>query len=215
MRTLFTARHLSADTPPAGDVAEDVVEDANDDSGTPSFLFLGVIVTGVLLLFWLLLPRTELRPPLSNYQPAVDPAVDTYGVVDAKAGVYRVPVATMAAKVAADASMLAPIAPAGGFVEVDTSTPEGQGQALFASLTCNACHSVDGGAMVGPTLQGILGRAEKMADGTELVVDDAYLAESIQAPMAKVVDGYPPAMVLPRTPTDEEVAQLVAYLKTL
>jgi len=215
MRTLFTSRHLSAHTPPAGDAPEDVVEDANDDSGTPSFFFLAVIVSGVLLLAWLLAPRTELRPPLSSYEPAADPAVDAYAVVDAEAGVYRVPAAVMAKKVVSDASMLAPIAPAGGFVEIDTSTPEGEGQALFAALTCNACHSLDGAPMAGPTLQGILGRAEKLTDGSEIVVDEAYLVESIQMPMAKIVEGFAPAMVLPRTPTEEEVAQLVAYLKTL
>ena len=214
MRTLFTTRHLSADTPPAGEPSA-VVEDANSDSGTPSFLFLGLIIMGVMLLFWLLAPRVELRGPVGEYQPAKDPAVDLYGVVDAAAGVYRVPVATVAVKVAADPSLLAPIAPAGGFVEVDTSTPEGQGQALFAALTCNACHSINGTPMVGPTLQGVMGRAGELADGAKITVDEAYLSESIKEPMAKVVAGYPPAMVLPRQPNDEEVAQLVAYLKTL
>jgi cytochrome c oxidase subunit 2 len=111
--------------------------------------------------------------------------------------------------------MLAPIAPAGGFAVVDTSTPQGQGQALFSELTCNACHSIDGPRLVGPTLQAVMGRSEKLADGSEIVVDEAYLAESIKLPMAKVVEGYPPVMVLPRAPSDEEVAQLVAYLKTL
>jgi cytochrome c2 len=197
-----------------GDVG-DVVEDANDDRGTPSFLFLGLVVSGVLLLFWLLVPRVTMRLPIGEYSPEADPAVDTYGVVDKSAGTYRVPVAVVAAAVVADPGLLAPIAPVGGFVEVDTSTPEGQGQALFSELTCNACHSTDGPRLVGPTLQAVFGRTETLADGSEIVVDDAYLAESISDPMAKVVEGYPPAMVLPRAASEEEVAQLVAYLKTL
>jgi len=192
-----------------------VVEDANDDRGTPSFLFLGVVMTGVLLLIFVLLPRPQLRGPIGEYTPEADPAVDSYGVVDKAAGTYRVPVAVVAAKVVENPGMLAPIEPAGGVVEIDTSTPEGQGQALFSELTCNACHSIDGPRLVGPTLQGILGRSEKMADGSDITVDDAYLAESISAPMAKVVEGFPPAMVLPRAPSEEEVAQLVAYIKTL
>jgi len=211
MRNLHSPRHFSADTPSAGPV----VEDANDDRGTPSFLFFGVIVTGLLLLIFVLVPRTELRGPVGEYAPESDPAVDAYAVVDKAAGTYRIPAAVVAAKVVENPGMLAPIEPAGGFVEVDTSTPEGQGQALFAELTCNACHSIDGPRLVGPTLQGILGRSEKLTDGSDITVDDDYLAESISAPMAKVVEGFPPAMVLPRAPSEEEVAQLVAYLKTL
>jgi len=61
----------------------------------------------------------------------------------------------------------------------------------------------------------VLDRAGKLADGSAYVADDAYLTESILVPMAKVVEGYPPAMVLPRQPSAEEAANLVAYLKTL
>ncbi len=211
MRNLHSPRHFSAQPPPAGNL----VEDANDDRGASSFLFVGLVVTGVLLLVFLLVPRPQLRGPIGGYTPQSDPAVDTYAVVDKAAGTYRVPAAVAAAKVVENPGLLAPIAPVGGFVEVDTSTPEGQGQALFSELTCNACHSLDGPRLVGPTLQGILGRSERLADGSEIIVDDAYLAESISAPMLKVVEGYPPAMVLSRTPNEEEVAQLVAYLKTL
>lgn len=211
MRNLHSPRHFSAQPPPAGNL----VEDANDDGGTPSFMFIGLIVAGLLLLFFVLVPRTQLRGPIGEYTPEPDPAVDAYAVVDKAAGTYRIPASVVAAKVVDDPGMLAPIAPAGGFVQVDTSTPEGQGQALFAELTCNACHSIDGPRLVGPTLQGILGRSEKLADGTSLVVDDAYLIESIVSPMAKVVEGYPPAMILPRAPSEAEVTQLVAYLKTL
>ncbi|MEE2827870.1 MAG: c-type cytochrome [Myxococcota bacterium] len=215
MRTLWTSRHFSSASPPPGDETADLVEDANEDSGTPSFLFLGFLVAGVLLLAWLVAPRVALRLPVGEYTPAVDRAVDVYEVVDADKGIYRVPVAKTMAKVAADPALLGPIAPAGGFVEVDTSTPEGQGQALFAEITCNACHTIDGSALVGPTLQGIFGRSEKMADGSELVVDDAYLVESILEPNAKIVEGFKPSMILPRQPTEDEVALLLAYLKTL
>ncbi len=214
MRSIYSARHLSQDTPPAGDPTP-VVEDANSPAGTPALLFLGLIAMGVLLLAFVLAPRVDRRTPVGEFEPSADPSVDAYAVVDAEAGTYRVPVDTIIAKVAKDHAMLAPIAPAGGFVEVDTSTPEGLGQALFSELTCNACHSINGPRMVGPTMQGIFGRAGKFADGSAYTADEAYLTESILAPMAKVVEGYPPAMVLPRQPSDEETANLVAYLKTL
>jgi len=55
---------------------------------------------------------------------------------------------------------------------------------------CNACHSLDGSQMSGPTWQGIVGREEEMADGTTVVADEAYLRESILNPDAKIVAGY-------------------------
>ena len=128
MRNLHSSRYFSADTSSPGPV----VEDANDDRGTPSFLFLGVVMTGVLLLIFVLLPRPQLRGPIGEYTPEADPAVDSYGVVDKAAGTYRVPVAVVAAKVVENPGMLAPIEPAGGVVEIDTSTPEGQGQARIS-----------------------------------------------------------------------------------
>ena len=43
MRTLWTSRHFSSATPPAGEPSDEVViEDANKSTGTPSFFFLGI-----------------------------------------------------------------------------------------------------------------------------------------------------------------------------
>ena len=47
-----------------------------------------------------------------------------------------------------------------------------------------------------------------------VTVDDAYLRRAITNPMAQVVSGYPPAM--PPTPlTDQELDEVVRYIKTL
>lgn len=217
MRTLWTSRHFSSATPPAGDVPpEEIVEDANLDSGTPSFFFLGLVVAGVLLLFWLVTPQVDLRSPIGEYAPEVDPAVDAYALVDAETGTYRVPVAGVMAKMANDSSMLAPIPPRGGFVEIDTSTPEGMGAKHFAAFGCNACHSVDGGTSTGPTLAGIFGREEALEDDSTITVDEPYLRESILEPSAKIVKGYASIpMVFVGTPTEDQVTELVAYLKSL
>ena len=89
-----------------------------------------------------------------------------------------------------------------------------QGKALFTSKTCSACHSVDGARLVGPTMKGIWGRKEKMTDGTELYVDEAYFARSIKEPMAQVVEGFPPAMrVLPVS--DDEIKALLHYVVSI
>jgi mono/diheme cytochrome c family protein len=91
--------------------------------------------------------------------------------------------------------------------------PEKKGEALFKLKACAGCHSLDGSRLVGPSMKGLFGRTEKTDKG-DVVVDDAYLTESIKAPTAKIVADYPPAMpVIPLT--DDEVTSLIAYIKTI
>lgn len=88
------------------------------------------------------------------------------------------------------------------------------GRAVLQSRACLACHTVDGRPSVGPTFKGVYGRHETLSDGSTAVVDDNYIRESIRAPQAKVVKGFPPAM--PTLPlTDDEVRQVIDYFKTL
>lgn len=76
---------------------------------------------------------------------------------------------------------------------------------------CNACHSLDGNKVVGPTFKGLWGRKEKTSGG-EVTVDEAYVKESVLQPMAKVVEGYPPAMP-PYTFTDVELQSINLFLQ--
>ena len=95
-----------------------------------------------------------------------------------------------------------------------SATPEGHGQLLVQNNVCGACHSINGSAGIGPTWLGLFGRNEEMEDGTIIVVDEAYLHESIKTPKAKIVKGFPPTMpVFPLT--DEEIDDIIAYIKTL
>ena len=88
------------------------------------------------------------------------------------------------------------------------------GQQVFAQKACIGCHSVDGAAGVGPTIKGLFGKTELLADGTTVVVDENYLRESIVVPAAKVVQGYQP--IMPPIPlTDREVDGLIEFIKTL
>ncbi len=90
---------------------------------------------------------------------------------------------------------------------------EQKGEVLYKTKTCNACHSLDGTRVVGPTWKGLYGSKEKTNRG-EMLVDDAYLTEAILKPMEQITEGYPPAM--PMIPlTDDEVLQLIAYIKSL
>ncbi len=69
-----------------------------------------------------------------------------------------------------------------------------QGQQLAQTLGCLACHSLDGSRGVGPSWRGLYGRMETLADGTEVLVDEGYITESIQSPAALTVKGYAPMM---------------------
>ena len=78
------------------------------------------------------------------------------------------------------------------------------------------CHSVDGSTLVGPTWLGLFGRTETLADGTTVVVDEAYLRESIVDPNAKVVAGFPAGAMPPFSYlTEQQLADLIAYIKSL
>ena len=89
-----------------------------------------------------------------------------------------------------------------------------QGQQVAESQGCIGCHSIDGSPGVGPTWQGLAGRTETLSDGSTVVVDDDYLIESIAAPNASLVAGYPP--IMPPYQLDEAtMAALIAYLNSL
>ena len=95
--------------------------------------------------------------------------------------------------------------------------PEVAGRLLFESMRCDTCHEATStSAARGPDLHGLLGRRVPLRDGSEVVADEAYVRESILRPMAKVVAGFEPVM-----PTyegqlgEEQILQIVAYLKTL
>jgi cytochrome c oxidase subunit 2 len=83
---------------------------------------------------------------------------------------------------------------------------------------CPTCHSVDGTALLGPTLKGLYGKRQIVSDSTgkerEITVDDAYLARAINDPGLDTVKGYPPTM--PNSPlTEPELKQVIEFIKTL
>lgn len=90
------------------------------------------------------------------------------------------------------------------------------GADLYKSKACITCHSIDGTPGVAPSFKGRFGKEEKLADGTEILIDENYIRESILQPQAKVVMGYQPVM-----PTyqgvlkDRQIDALIAYIKSL
>lgn len=88
----------------------------------------------------------------------------------------------------------------------------GEGKELAQARGCVACHSVDGSRSVGPTWKGLYGKTETLADGSTVLVDEAYLKESVLRPTAKIVQGYP--AIMPQSQfSDRELAALIAYIE--
>ncbi len=95
------------------------------------------------------------------------------------------------------------------------SNPAGTGEKLFTQYACSTCHLPTGKGR-GPSLVGLYGSKVKLADGTTVVADDAYIRESILSPKAKVVAGYEPLMPsFQGLITEEQVLSLTAYIKSL
>jgi len=95
------------------------------------------------------------------------------------------------------------------------ATPEGAGQLLVSANGCAACHSINGAPGIGPTWFGLFGSEVELSDGTTVVADEAYLAESIRAPQVKIVAGFETQLMPTYGFTDEQIANIVAYIKTL
>ncbi|MCO4771364.1 MAG: cytochrome c [Deltaproteobacteria bacterium] len=143
-------------------------------------------------------------------------------------GLFRMPIADGKAALLANPGLLASAgegaakapAPAADGAEAAPAMSDeelaAKGKSLFnGGKICMSCHKADStDRLVGPGLKGLFGRATKLADGTELTADEAYVRESLKEPNAKVVEGYPPAMT-PQSFTDVELDALIAYLKTL
>jgi mono/diheme cytochrome c family protein len=94
-----------------------------------------------------------------------------------------------------------------------TSASAANGALLYKAKGCNACHSIDGTRIVGPSLKGIYGTIASTSAG-DVTVDDAYLKESYLNPMAKIVTGYPPAMP-PQVLKDLEIQSLSLFIASI
>jgi cytochrome c oxidase subunit II len=90
-----------------------------------------------------------------------------------------------------------------------------KGEKLFQSLACNTCHRADGKGR-GPVLAGIFGKPVPLQTGQKVMVDEAYIRESILNPTAKVVEGYQPVMpTFQGLISEEGLMQIIAYIQSL
>lgn len=89
------------------------------------------------------------------------------------------------------------------------------GERLFASMGCNACHSANAAAR-GPNLAGIYGSKLTLTDGSQVLVNDSYLRNAILNPSEHVPAGYAPIMPTYQGQISEDgLISLVEYIKNM
>jgi cytochrome c oxidase subunit 2 len=90
------------------------------------------------------------------------------------------------------------------------------GRMLFEKMGCVSCHSTDGSPRVGPSLLNKYGSKELLSTGNTVLVDDNYVRESIQDPLAQVVNGFQPVMPTFRGRlNDRQIDALIDFIKSL
>jgi cytochrome c oxidase subunit 2 len=98
-----------------------------------------------------------------------------------------------------------------------SNDPVERGQNFAQQYGCLACHTIDGTQLVGPTWKGVFGHEVTLADGTTVVVDEAYLLESIHDPGAKIVQGF--ANIMPPNVadqmTEQQITDVIEFIKSL
>lgn len=89
------------------------------------------------------------------------------------------------------------------------------GERLFASMGCTACHNGSAAAR-GPSLAGVYGANLTLANGRQVLVNEAYLRDSILNPSQHVTAGFAPIMPTYQGQISEDgLIDLIEYIKTL
>lgn len=126
----------------------------------------------------------------------------------------------------ATSPVASPVASPGVSPEAPAETPaapdEGDGGVVGdvergrqLAAQCLGCHSTDGSQLVGPTWLGLYGSERELESGETVIADEAYIRQSIVDPTSQIVKGYPPAMPPFATLTDQQIADLIEYIKSL
>jgi cytochrome c oxidase subunit 2 len=91
------------------------------------------------------------------------------------------------------------------------------GKKLYQVKGCSACHTIDGSARVGPTWKGIWGTTVTSHDGKTRLVDENFVRESILAPQAFVLKGFPPATMpsFEGQLREREIEALIRFIESL
>lgn len=116
-------------------------------------------------------------------------------------------------------------------VSLAALTPEERGEMWYFEYGCDACHSLDGTDMVGPTWLGLFGSERPLTDGASPIADEDYLEQMIIRPAERNLVGYPAGVMpanfgerfearqaeaLEREGVEIDIVEdLIAFIKTL
>jgi cytochrome c oxidase subunit 2 len=91
-----------------------------------------------------------------------------------------------------------------------------RGLKVMKKKACTACHYVDKNeaGVVGPSIVGQFGQKRKFTDGTEGVVDEAYIRQSIKEPAAKKQVGYENGVMSMIPVNEQEISWIIEYMKS-
>ena len=86
------------------------------------------------------------------------------------------------------------------------------GEEIF-NTNCKTCHTTDGSRGQGPSFKGLWEKERVFEDGSQIKADENYIRESIRNPGKKVVKGYGNLMPSQGTYTDEEIDNIIEFIK--
>lgn len=96
-------------------------------------------------------------------------------------------------------------------------TPPERGKSAYNKHGCNACHSLDGSRLVGPSFLKAFGREGTFDSGKKYVVDHEYIRQSVYEPNLHIVDSYA-ANLMPNFTgqvSEQELDDLIAFIRSL
>lgn len=98
------------------------------------------------------------------------------------------------------------------------SLKEGDGEVLYKTLGCSSCHSLDGSIIIGPSFKDIYGKKIKVVTAgkpREVVVDDAYISDSVRTPAKDVVENFPEGIMpnLSDQINEEQMNAIITFIK--
>ena len=94
----------------------------------------------------------------------------------------------------------------------ELSDTASRGKELVSRLGCVSCHTETDG--IGPSWSGIWGTDRKLADGSSVTFDRAYVTRSLSEPGSQMLNGY--LEVMPSfSVSSTELDEIIAYLEEL
>jgi len=95
-------------------------------------------------------------------------------------------------------------------------SPVELGRALYVDKGCNACHSLDGRDVIGPSFLNLYGSERKFTDGTSAIAEENYIRESILEPSKRVTVGFQDVMpAFEGQLSENEIQGLIAFIRSV